>query len=182
VLGTLWNCERGLGRHGAFHGVCRKAESLVPEWADSCCSVVCYSRRNAPGSFLAPRFYTHVSAQLSGWLLLAFAVGMTTGAGVKSALNASVFSASAGAFLLAAADGYSLSVDALRGKKHRDAAREACIKSQLKNMCNASFDSNRRQRSNEIREILWLNNYPNLRGYRGHGAAGWRDEGPESRL
>ena len=92
-------------------------------------------------------FYTRVSAQLSGWLLLAFAVGMTVGTGVKSALNASVFSASAGAFLLAAADGYSLSVDALRGKKHRDAAREACIKSQLKNMCNASFDSNRRQRN-----------------------------------
>jgi thiosulfate dehydrogenase [quinone] large subunit len=65
-------------------------------------------------------FHTRIAAHLSGWLLLAFAVGMTVGTGVKSALNASVFSASAGAFLLAAADGYPLSVDALRRTKHRD--------------------------------------------------------------
>jgi uncharacterized membrane protein YphA (DoxX/SURF4 family) len=39
-------------------------------------------------------------ALLSGALLLAFAIGMTAGTGVKSALNASVLSASACAFLL----------------------------------------------------------------------------------
>ena len=43
-------------------------------------------------------FQTRIAAQLSGWLLLAFGVGMTAGTGLKSALNASVFSASAGAF------------------------------------------------------------------------------------
>jgi len=46
-------------------------------------------------------FHTRLSAQLSGWLLLAFGIGMTAGTGIKSALNASVFSASAEAFLLA---------------------------------------------------------------------------------
>jgi uncharacterized membrane protein YphA (DoxX/SURF4 family) len=50
-----------------------------------------------------PRFV----ALLAGSLLLAFAIGMTAGTGLKSALNASVFSASACAFLLwrCAADG-----------------------------------------------------------------------------
>ena len=46
-------------------------------------------------------FHTRMCAQLSGWLLLAFGIGMTAGTGIKSALNASVFSASAEAFLLA---------------------------------------------------------------------------------
>jgi uncharacterized membrane protein YphA (DoxX/SURF4 family) len=40
-------------------------------------------------------------AALSGALLLAFAAGMTLGTGVKTALDASVFAAAAGAFLLA---------------------------------------------------------------------------------
>jgi uncharacterized membrane protein YphA (DoxX/SURF4 family) len=42
------------------------------------------------------------TALLSGFLLLAFAAGMTIGTGVKTAFDASVFSASAAAFLLAA--------------------------------------------------------------------------------
>ncbi len=46
---------------------------------------------------IAPR----VVAALSGALLLAFATGMTIGTGVKTAFDASVFAASAGAFLLA---------------------------------------------------------------------------------
>ena len=40
-------------------------------------------------------------AALSGVLLLSFAVGMTVSTGVKTALDASVFAAAAGAFLLA---------------------------------------------------------------------------------
>ena len=38
-------------------------------------------------------FHPRLAARLSGWLLLVFAVGMTAGTGVKSVLNASVFSA-----------------------------------------------------------------------------------------
>jgi hypothetical protein len=52
-------------------------------------------------------------ALFSGLLLLAFAFGMTLGTGIKSALNASVFSASAGAFLLATRRDYPWSLDAL---------------------------------------------------------------------
>lgn len=43
-----------------------------------------------------------LAALLSGALLLAFATGMTIGTGIKTAFDASVFSASAAAFLLAA--------------------------------------------------------------------------------
>jgi len=42
-----------------------------------------------------------------------FALGMTVGTGVKSALNYSVFAASAGAFALATAGSYRWSLDAL---------------------------------------------------------------------
>jgi thiosulfate dehydrogenase (quinone) large subunit len=62
-------------------------------------------------------FRTRTFALLSGLMLLAFAVGMTVGTGIKSALNASVFSASAGAFLLATMREYPFSLDALQRRK-----------------------------------------------------------------
>jgi thiosulfate dehydrogenase (quinone) large subunit len=89
-------------------------------------------------------FHTRMSAQLSGWLLLAFGIGMTAGTGIKSALNASVFSASAGAFLLATSAEYPFSIDSLRQIGKRDAAHIACISSQLKNTCTRSFMLKRR--------------------------------------
>ncbi len=61
--------------------------------------------------------HTRRAAQLSGWLLLAFAAGMTAGTGIKSALNASVLAASGGAWLLARARAYPASIDALRGRE-----------------------------------------------------------------
>jgi uncharacterized membrane protein YphA (DoxX/SURF4 family) len=80
-------------------------------------------------------FHARISAQLSGWLLLVFAIGMTAGTGIKSALNASVFSASAGAFLLATSAAYPLSLDSLRRRREHGAALNACISSQAKNRC-----------------------------------------------
>jgi uncharacterized membrane protein YphA (DoxX/SURF4 family) len=62
---------------------------------------------------------TRYAALASGWLLLAFALGMTVGTGVKSALNASVFAASGGAFVLARAGSYRWSMDALLAGKRR---------------------------------------------------------------
>jgi uncharacterized membrane protein YphA (DoxX/SURF4 family) len=66
------------------------------------------------GSTLILGLWTRWSALGSGGLLLLFALGMTVGTGVKSALNASVFSASAAAFALSAWPAYVGSVDALR--------------------------------------------------------------------
>jgi uncharacterized membrane protein YphA (DoxX/SURF4 family) len=61
-------------------------------------------------------FHTRAFALLSGLLLLAFALGMTIGTGVKSAINFSVFSASGGAFLLGTVSQYPWSLDALRNQ------------------------------------------------------------------
>lgn len=58
--------------------------------------------------------FTRWSALLSGILLLLFASGMSMGTGIKSALNASVFSAAAAAFALAVLGPGSWSVDGLR--------------------------------------------------------------------
>ena len=57
------------------------------------------------------------SAFSSGVLLLLFALGMTVGTGVKSALNASVFSACAAAFALSARPVYPWTVDARLRRK-----------------------------------------------------------------
>ena len=53
-------------------------------------------------------------ALAAGFLLLLFALGMTMGTGLKTALDASVFTAAAGAFALAVLGAGPWSVDALR--------------------------------------------------------------------
>lgn len=58
--------------------------------------------------------FTRVAALLSGALLLLFAMAMTFALGVKAPLDYSVFSASAGAFLLSSCERYWLSVDEMR--------------------------------------------------------------------
>ena len=59
-------------------------------------------------------FQTRMATKISAWLTLGFAIGMTAGTGIKSALNASVIAFSACAWLLAKAERSPLSVDALR--------------------------------------------------------------------
>jgi hypothetical protein len=65
---------------------------------------------------------TRATALLSGSLLLLFAVTMTGVLGIKAPLDASVFSAAAGAFLLASCAEYPFSIDHLR----RDSLKSAC--------------------------------------------------------
>lgn len=57
---------------------------------------------------------TRIAALLSGVLLLSFAVTMTGALGIKAPLDSSVFSAAAGAFLLAGGTEYPFSVDQLQ--------------------------------------------------------------------
>jgi thiosulfate dehydrogenase (quinone) large subunit len=66
------------------------------------------------GVALIAGFYVREAALASGVLLLLFAVGMTIGTGVKSALDASVFSAAAAAFALSLLGPGSWSLDGLR--------------------------------------------------------------------
>ncbi|MDQ2776354.1 MAG: DoxX protein [Acidobacteriota bacterium] len=63
---------------------------------------------------------TRWTARLSGLLLLAFALGMTVGTGVKTAFDASVFAASGGAFMLATARRYAWSLDEAMKGAERD--------------------------------------------------------------
>jgi uncharacterized membrane protein YphA (DoxX/SURF4 family) len=65
------------------------------------------------GILLVIGWKTREAALASGVLLSLFAVTMTLALGVKAALNASVFAAAAGAFLLAACAKFPLSVDDL---------------------------------------------------------------------
>jgi len=67
--------------------------------------------------------FTRATATLSGILLALFAVGMSLGMGAKSAFDASVFAASAGAFALAALGSGAWSIDA-RKRKLRAAAQQ----------------------------------------------------------
>lgn len=69
------------------------------------------------GLTLVLGLFTRAAALLSGMMLLLFALTMTLALGVKAPLNFSVFSASAGAFLLAAYGKYPLSVDAFRSAR-----------------------------------------------------------------
>jgi hypothetical protein len=73
--------------------------SLVPAlgWFVTTCEIVL-------GVALIAGVRLRWTALLSGFLLLAFATGMTIGTGIKTAFDASVFSASAAAFLLAVAE------------------------------------------------------------------------------
>jgi uncharacterized membrane protein YphA (DoxX/SURF4 family) len=66
------------------------------------------------GLALVLGFFTRIAALLSGLMLFLFALTMTLALGVKAPLDLSVFSASAGSFLLAVYGKYPLSLDALR--------------------------------------------------------------------
>jgi uncharacterized membrane protein YphA (DoxX/SURF4 family) len=66
------------------------------------------------GLLLVVGFRTRLAALGSGLLLLLFALGMTAGTGVKTALDASVFAASALGFVLSQRERFPLSIDGLR--------------------------------------------------------------------
>jgi uncharacterized membrane protein YphA (DoxX/SURF4 family) len=73
------------------------------------------------GTALVLGLWTRWCALLSGLLLVCFALGMSAGTGFKSAVNASVFSAAAGAFALLVLGPGPWSLDSLRttGPTHR---------------------------------------------------------------
>ena len=62
--------------------------------------------------------FTRTTAFLSGFLLLLFALAMAIALGLKGPLDASVFSASAAALLLATAERYPFSIDSIFRRKN----------------------------------------------------------------
>ncbi|ARJ73939.1 MULTISPECIES: MauE/DoxX family redox-associated membrane protein [Bacillus amyloliquefaciens group] len=69
------------------------------------------------GILLIIGFKTRITAVLSGAMLIIFALGLTVGTGFKTSLDYSVFSASAGAFILIYFKRIPYSIDALLMKK-----------------------------------------------------------------
>ena len=65
------------------------------------------------GVLLIVGLRTRAAAMASGGLLLLFALAMTVSLGIKAPFDYSVFSAAAGAFLLAASPGYPWTLEAL---------------------------------------------------------------------
>lgn len=72
------------------------------------------------GILLLLGWRTRMVALLSGAVLLLFALTMTTALGIKAPLDASVFSAAGGAFLLASCAKYPFSIDQLRQDSLKD--------------------------------------------------------------
>ena len=82
-------------------------------WAATCAEIPL-------GIALVLGAFTRVAAFLSGWLLLLFALSMTSALGLKAPLNFSVFTGSAAAFLLATCTKYSWSLDSLWKQPERN--------------------------------------------------------------
>ena len=81
-------------------------------WIVTLAEVVC-------GLALIVGFHTRRVAVGSGLMLLAFALGMIMGSGIKAPFNSSVFSASAGALLLATSAHAPWSIDTWRARHAR---------------------------------------------------------------
>src|SRR5215472_6440849 len=114
IMGASRLEERGVGRYAALSYLHGNFEPLVPG--------LCYSSLWHPGDGLgdctghpAARWISNAhGSKISAWLTLGFAIGMTAGTGITSALNASVIAFSACGWLLAKAERYPVSFDALR--------------------------------------------------------------------
>jgi uncharacterized membrane protein YphA (DoxX/SURF4 family) len=78
-----------------------KLNWFVPAPAITALAWMATAAETALGVALLLGMFPRLVAALSGMLLLAFALTMTLALGIKAPLDASVFSASAGAFLLA---------------------------------------------------------------------------------
>jgi uncharacterized membrane protein YphA (DoxX/SURF4 family) len=76
------------------------------------------------GFALVVGLFTRIAALLSGMILLLFALAMTIALGLKVPLDLSVFSASGGAFLLAAYGRYPLCADALTSRARLDRSQQ----------------------------------------------------------
>jgi uncharacterized membrane protein YphA (DoxX/SURF4 family) len=86
----------------------------VLAWTSTCAEILL-------GLALILGAFTRIAALLSGLLLLVFALCMTLALGLEAPLSLSVFSASAGAFLLATCAEYSWSIDSFRRTRQRGA-------------------------------------------------------------
>ena len=109
------------GTFARFVAYTGKLNWFLPRAAVPTLAIVATCAETLLGILLVVGWQTRRTALLSGVLLLLFAVTMTGALGIKAPLDASVFSAAGGAFLLANCAEYPFSIDQLRRYSHRDA-------------------------------------------------------------
>ena len=116
----LWSKEvSAWGNWGNFLKYTQKLNPIVPPslipfigWVSTLLEIIL-------GICLIIGFKTSLTAKLSGWLLLIFALAMTFSVGIKAPLDASVFAASAAAFGLSLIKEKFLEIDSLVKKNKR---------------------------------------------------------------
>jgi uncharacterized membrane protein YphA (DoxX/SURF4 family) len=116
----LWSKEvSAWGNWGNFLKYTQKLNPIIPPslipfigWVSTLLEIVL-------GVCLIIGFKTSLTAKLSGWLLLIFALAMTFSVGIKAPLDASVFAASAAAFGLSLIKEKFLEIDSLVKKNKR---------------------------------------------------------------
>lgn len=102
------------GTFARFVAYTGKLNWFLPETAVRTLAIVSTFVETLFGILLVIGWQTRMTALLSGVLLLLFAVTMTGALGIKAPLDASVFSAAGGAFVLASCGEYPFSIDWLR--------------------------------------------------------------------
>ena len=105
------------GNWAHFVSYARTVMSFLPTRLADIMAVVATTGELLFGVLLVAGYLTRWAALGSGLLLLGFGVSMAVSFGIVSPLSYSVFTASAGALLLAKAGPYPYSVDALRRRK-----------------------------------------------------------------
>lgn len=108
------------GNYARFLDYTAKVNSFLPLWMIPALAILATAAETLFGLLLVLGWKTRLTAVLSGALLTTFALAMTASLGIKAPLNYSVFSAAAGALLLALAEEVPLSLDAwLRRKRQQ---------------------------------------------------------------
>jgi uncharacterized membrane protein YphA (DoxX/SURF4 family) len=115
LWGPLGTPNVGWSDFSHFIAYTRELTSMMPASSAPALAWIATAAEITFGTALILGWKTRIAAFLSGALLLLFGLAMAYDLGLQAPLNYSVFSASAGAFLLACCDRYKLSLDELTG-------------------------------------------------------------------
>ena len=114
------------GNYARFVAYAAKLNWFLPAAMIPALAIVSTAAEMLFGLLLILGWKTRTVALLSGVLLTAFALAMTTALGVKAPLDFSVFSAAGGALLLATSENFPFSLDELvrRNKQAESSVRD----------------------------------------------------------
>jgi len=101
------------GNYERFLAYTAKVNSFLPPQVIPALALIATTAETLFGLLLVLGWKTRVTALLSGILLTAFALAMTTSLGIEAPLSFSVYSAAGGAFFLATSTKFPWSVDSL---------------------------------------------------------------------